>query len=214
MEIPLYSQSGETLKNISIDDGVFAIAFNDAVVHQALQAQLANARQGTSSTKERGEVAGSGRKLFKQKGTGNARAGDLRSPLRRGGGIIFGPKPRSYRQALPKKMRQLAIRCLLSAKAGAGELKVLEELSLAAPKTREMAAILAALEIGGSALVALTAPGDNEVKSARNLTGVKMIPAGQLNVADLMSHDKLVITEAALRQVEALWAPAKGRGEE
>jgi len=128
MEISLYNQSGKVVKQIEISDNVFGVPFNEAVVHQAMVRQRANARQGTASTKTRGEVSGSSRKLYRQKGTGYARAGSIRSPLRRGGGIVFGPKPRNYRQAMPKKMRQLAIRCVLSAKAEDGELMILEQL--------------------------------------------------------------------------------------
>ena len=117
MQLPLYNMAGEIKGNIELDDSVFGIMFNEAVVHQALVRQQANARQGTASTKTRGEVRGSTRKLFRQKHTGNARAGSIKSPLRKGGGIVFGPKPRDYRQGMPKAMRQLAIRCVLSAKA-------------------------------------------------------------------------------------------------
>ena len=137
MQVPVYSLSGEVVKHIEISDRVFAVPFNQAVVHQALVRQRANARQGTASTKTRGEVSGSSSKLFRQKHTGRARAGSRKSPLRRGGGITFGPHPRSYEQAIPKKMRQLALRCVLSAKASDGELKVVEQLKLEEPRPRK-----------------------------------------------------------------------------
>ncbi len=124
MRVPVYNLAGEVVKHIKVSDHVFAAPFNQAVVHQAMVRQQANARQGTASTKTRSEVSGSTRKLYRQKHTGSARAGSRRSPLRRGGGIAFGPKPRSYRQAMPKRMRQLALRCVLSAKAGDKELMV------------------------------------------------------------------------------------------
>jgi len=124
VQIAVYSLAGKVIEHIEISDEVFGVPFNQAVVHQAMVRQRANIRQGTASTKTRGEVSGSTGKLFRQKGTGQARAGSRKSPLRRGGGITFGPHPRSYRQAMPKKMRQLALRCLLSAKAGDGELMV------------------------------------------------------------------------------------------
>ena len=130
MQVPVYSEQGEVVKQIEISERVFGEPFREAVVHQAMVRQLANARQGTASTKDRGEVVGSTHKLYRQKHTGSARAGQRRSPLRRGGGITFGPKPRSYRQAMPKKMRQLAIRCLLSAKAKDKELVVVDDLKL------------------------------------------------------------------------------------
>jgi len=135
MQVPVYNMSGEVVKQIDIDDSVFAVPLNEAVVHQALVRQLANARQGTASTKTRGEVTGSKQKMYRQKHTGRARAGSVRSPLRRGGGVTFGPKPRSYRKSMPKKMRQLALRCVLSAKAKEKEMMVLEELKIDEPKT-------------------------------------------------------------------------------
>ena len=205
MQVPVYSMAGEVVKHIDISDDVFALPVHEAVVHQAVVRQLANARQGTASTKTRSEVAGSKQKMFRQKHTGRARAGSIRSPLRRGGGVTFGPKPRSYRQAMPKKMRRLALRCILSAKAGGKELMVLDELRLEEPKTKEMVKILAALGIEDSALIATGEPVENVVISARNLPGVKTIPANLLNVVDITSHKMLLLTEAAVRQVEQLW---------
>ncbi len=212
MEVPVYNLAGEVIKHIEISDQVFAVPFNEAVVHQAVVRQRANARQGTASTKTRGEVSGSSRKLFRQKGTGLARAGGRKSPLRRGGGIIFGPKPRSYRQAMPKKMRQLALRCVLSAKAREGELRVLEQLKLDQPKTKEMAQILAALGVDSSALIATSEPETGVVKSARNLTGIKITPASLLNVVDILSHKILLMTEAAVRKAEQIWGQKLSQG--
>ena len=212
MEVPVYSLTREVVKHIEISDDVFGVPFNQAVVHQAMVRQRANARQGTASTKTRGEVSGSTRKLYAQKHTGHARAGSIRSPLRRGGGIIFGPKPRSYRQAMPKKMRQLALRCVLSAKAGDGELMILEQLKLDEPRTKEMVRILAALGVDSSALIATSEPEENVVKSARNLPGVKTIPASLLNVIDILSHKMLLMTEAAVRKVEQLWGKELSQG--
>ncbi len=212
MKIPVYSLTGEVVEQIEISDQVFAVPFNEGVVHQAMVRQQANARQGTASTKTRGEVSGSSRKLFRQKGTGFARAGTRRSPLRRGGGITFGPKPRSYRQAMPKKMRQLALRCVLSAKAGDGELKVLEELKLEEPKTKQMVEILAALRVDSSALVVTTEPEENVIKSARNLKGIKTTPANLLNVLDILSHKMLLMTVTAVRKAEQLWGERLAQG--
>lgn len=212
MEVPVYSLTREVVKHIEISDDVFGVPFNQAVVHQATVRQRANARQGTTNTKTRGEVSGSTRKLYAQKHTGHARAGNIRSPLRRGGGIIFGPKPRNYRQAMPKKMRQLALRCVLSAKAGDGELMILEQLKLDEPKTKEMVRILVALGVDSSALIATSEPEENVVKSARNLPGVKTIPASLLNVIDLLSYKMLLMTEAAVRKVEQLWGKGLSQG--
>ena len=203
--MPVYNLTGEVVREIEISDRVFAVPFNEAVVHQAMVRQQANARQGTASTKTRSEVAGSKSKLFRQKHTGLARAGMRRSPLRRGGGITFGPKPRSYEQAMPKKMRRLALRCVLSTKAGGEELKVLDELRFEEPKTKEMLRILAALGVDSSALIVTGEPETNVVKSARNLVGIKTLPASLLNVVDLLSHRILVMTEAAVRKAEQLW---------
>jgi len=205
VQVPVYNLAGEVVKHIEISDQVFAVPFNQAVVHQAMVRQRANARQGTSSTKTRSEVSGGGRKLFRQKHTGLARAGGRRSPLRRGGGITFGPKPRSYRQAMPKKMRQLALRCVLSAKTGDEELIVLEQLNFPEPKTKEMVRVLAALGINSSALIVTDGPEENVVKSARNIAGINIMPASLINVVDILSNKMLLMTEAAVRKAEQLW---------
>ncbi len=210
MRVSVYNLDGEVIKDIKISDKVFAVPFNEAVVHQAMVRQQANARQGTASTKTRSEVSGSNAKLFRQKHTGSARAGSRKSPLRRGGGITFGPKPRSYRQAMPKKMRQLALRCVLSAKARDGELVVLEQLKLDEPRTREMARILTAVGADFSALIAT--PESNVVMSARNLAGIKAIPANLLNVVDLLSHKMLVMPIAEVHTVEKLWGESASQG--
>jgi len=212
VQVPVYSLSGEVVKHIEISDQVFAVPFNQAVVHQALVRQRANARQGTASTKTRGEVSGSGSKLFRQKHTGRARAGSRKSPLRRGGGITFGPHPRSYEQAMPKKMRQLALRCVLSAKASDGELKVVEQLKLEEPKTKEMVRILAALGVDSSALIATSEPEENVIKSARNIPRIKTTPANILNVVDILSYKMLLMTEAAVRKAEQLWGERLPQG--
>ena len=212
MEIPVYNLTRDVVKHIEISDHVFGVPFNQAVVHQAMVRQQANARQGTASTKTRSEVSGTTRKLFRQKGTGSARAGSRRSPLRRGGGITFGPKPRSYRQAMPKKMRRLALRCVLSAKVEDGELLVLEQLELDEPKTKEMARILAALGVGSSVLIATSEPEETVVKSARNLPRIKTTPVSLLNVVDILSHKMLLMTEAAVGKVEQLWGKRVSQG--
>jgi len=211
VQVPVYSLAGEIVKHIEISDDVFGVPFNESVVHQAMVRQQANARQGTASSKTRGEVTGSTRKLYRQKHTGMARAGSRRSPLRRGGGVAFGPKPRSYRQAMPKKMRRLALRCVLSAKAGDGELKVLEQLNLEKPMTKEMVQILTALGVDSSALVVTSEPEDNIVKSARNLPRIKTLPANLLNVVDILSHKMLLMTEAAVHKAEQLWGQRLSR---
>ena len=205
MQVPVYNLAGEVVRQIEVSDLVFGAPSNETLVHQVMVGQRANARQGTASTKSRGEVRGSTKKLFHQKGTGNARAGSIKSPLRRGGGIIFGPHPRSYRQAIPKKMRRSALRCVLSAKAGGGELKVLEAWNLAEPKTKKMIEVLSALGVDSSALIVTQEPEENVIKSARNLPEIKTMPVNILNVVDILSYKILLITEAAVRRAEKLW---------
>jgi large subunit ribosomal protein L4 len=205
MQVPVYNTTGEITGQIELDESVFGVPMREAVVHQALVAQLANARVGTASTKSRGEVSGSTRKLYRQKHTGLARAGSRKSPIRRGGGVAFGPKPRSYRQQLPKKMRRLALRCLLSAKAADGELRVIESFELDEPKTKEIKRILNSLKADSSALLVTAEADANVYKSARNLEKVKTLPAPLVNVADLLSYRILVVTIAAVRKVEVIW---------
>jgi len=212
VQVPVYNSADEIVERIEISDYVFGVPFNEAVVHQVMVSQRANARQGTASTKTRGEVSGSTRKLFRQKGTGSARAGSVKSPLRRGGGITFGPKPRSYRQAIPKKMRRLALRCVLSAKVSDQELIILEQLKFEQPKTKEMVRILAALGMDYSVLIVTSEPEESVVKSARNLPGIKTMPASLLNVIDVFSYKKLLMTVAAVRQAEELWGEKLSEG--
>ncbi len=205
MKINIHNSTGKKVGQMELTDDVFGVAFNEAVVHQALIRQLANRRLGTADTKTRGEVNKSTRKMFAQKHTGRARRGSAKSPLLKGGGVVFGPHPRSYRQDMPKKMRRLAIRCILSAKAKDGELKVLDELAVSEPKTKKILDILVALGIGTSVIMATVETEDNVVKSARNLPGVKVMPARLLNVADLLSFKMLVLTAGAVQVIEELW---------
>lgn len=205
MRVPVHNVSGQVVDEIELSASVFEIPANEVVVHQALVRQLANRRQGTADTKTRSEVAGGGAKFRRQKGTGRARVGSLSSPLRRGGGVAFGPHPRSYRKAMPRKMRRLAIRCVLSAKAANGELIVVGELRLEQPKTKEMIQILGALGVDSSALIVMAENDVNVVRSARNLRGIKTLPATVINVADLLSHRFLIMTRDAVHKVEELW---------
>lgn len=211
MQVSVHNLAGEVVGNIELSDAVFGVPFREGVVHQALLRQLANRRLGTADTKTRAEVEGSGRKLFPQKHTGRARQGSIRAPHRRGGGKAFGPHPRSFHQDLPKKMRHLALRCLLSAKVAEGALTVVEDLKLEKPKTKEMKGILEALKVEPPALILTASAEPNVVKSARNLQGVKTLPAAVLNVADLLSHKALLATVDAVRRVEELWGRQDGR---
>jgi large subunit ribosomal protein L4 len=212
VQLPVYNLAGEEVRKIEVTDSVFAVPFNEAVVHQVMVGLRANARQGTASTKTRGMVSGSTRKLYRQKGTGYARAGSKKSPLRRGGGVTFGPHPRDYRQQTPRKMRRLAIRCVLSAKAGDGELKVLDGFDFAEPKTKKIMDTLLALGIESSALIVTAVPEDNVIRSARNIPDIKTTPAGVLNILDILSHKNLIMTEAAVRLAEKLWGNGLKQG--
>jgi large subunit ribosomal protein L4 len=205
MQLPVYNLAGEVVRKIKVSDAVFGVPFNEAVVHQVMVGLQANARQGTAATKTRGMVRGSTRKLFRQKGTGNARAGSKKSPLRKGGGVTFGPHPRDYRQQTPRKMRRLALRCVLSAKAGDGELKVLDGFDFTEPKTKQMIDALLALGIESSALIVTPEPEENVIKSARNLPSIKTMSAGVINIIDILSYKNLLMTEAAVRVSEKLW---------
>jgi len=214
VQVPVYNSEGKVVSQIDVDDTVFGVKPNEAVVHQALVRQRANARQGTADTKTRREVSGSSRKLYRQKHTGMARAGTRRSPLRRGGGIVFGPHPRSYRQAMPKKMRRLALRSILSARLADNELKVVDSFGLEQAKTKQMERVLQALGVVSSALLVTGSVDMNVVKSARNIDGVKTLPADMLNVVDLLSHNMLLMTVDAVLRVEAVWGKAGAKTSE
>ena len=203
--MPVYSLKGEVVEQMELSQAVFDLPFNEAVVHQAMVRQLANERQGTASTKTRGEVVGSTRKIYTQKHTGRARRGSIKSPLLRGGGVVFGPKPRSYRQSIPKKMRKLALKCLLSAKVREGNIRLVEELDFKGPKTKDMVNVLSSLGIDSSTLI-LTAQSKPDVaKSAANLPEVKVLPSALINVLDLLSYKMLVATVPAIRNIEQIW---------
>lgn len=207
MQIPVYDSTGEVTGQLDVSDDIFDVPFNENLVHQALLRQLANKRQGTASTKTRSEVKGSTGKFYRQKGTGRARRGSLKSPLLRGGGVVFGPRPRSYRQRMPKKMRDLALRCALSSKVREGKLRALEELGLEMPKTKDMAQLLGGLNANRSTLILTSGSKPTVVKSVQNLPNVKVLPASLVNAVDLLSYDTLVATVAALRNIEEIWEP-------
>ena len=204
MRVPVYNIEGEQVGEVELNDAIFGIEPNIPVMHQALVRQLANARQGTHSTKTRGEVSGGGRKPWPQKGTGRARQGSIRAPQWVGGGTVFGPKPRSYYQKMPKKMRRLALRSALSVKASAGQIKVLDDLQLPEIKTKRMVQVLENLGIEGSALILLPERNENVELSARNLPDVKTLRASYLNVRDLLGYETLIIPMASLQVIESI----------
>lgn len=205
MQVPVYNLMGEVTDHLDVRDDIFALPFNTAVVHQAMVRQLANKRQGTASTKTRGEVTGSTGKLYRQKGTGRARKGSIKSPLLRGGGVVFGPSPRSYRQSMPKKMRRLALKCLLSAKVREENMIAVEALDFGRPRVKDLVDILSALGVDSNALIVTAQSMPALVKSAHNLANAKVVPSALINVLDLLSYKTLIVTVPALRKIEQIW---------
>lgn len=212
MEAPLFNQTGEQVGNITLDAYVFGIEPNVPVMHQAMVRQLANARKGTHNTRGRGEVAGSTRKLYRQKGTGRARQGSVRAPHRKGGGIAHGPHPRDYTLDMPRKMRRLAVRSALSAKFASNEVRFVEALAFEMPRTKDMINTLSSLQLGsGSTLIVLDKKNETLQKSASNLPNVKTLTAHYLNVIDLLRFDNVLIASPAVEVIDSyLGAAANG----
>jgi large subunit ribosomal protein L4 len=206
MKLAVLNAEGKELRKLNVDDSVFGIEPNGTVLHQAYVRQRNNQRAGTAQTRTRGEVVGSTRKLHRQKGTGRARAGTAGSPTRVGGGTAFGPRVRDYSQAMPKKMRRLAIRSALSGKAADGQLVIIDQLALEVPKTKEIARILHNVGIDRSALIVTSESDRSVLASTRNLHRTKVLPARYLNVGDMLNHQSLLMTEDAVRIAESLWA--------
>ncbi len=202
----LFTKTGGDAGIVELPETLFAAPVNEAVLHQAVTAQLAARRTGTHDTKTRGEVRGTGKKPYRQKGTGRARQGSRRAPHYSGGGIVFGPHPRDYTQRLPRRMKRLALRGALTAKYTGGAVKVVEDLALEEVKTRELLGYLEALEANGRVLV--VAPGRDErlELSARNLPTVSVILADSLNVVDLLNADSVLITQPALTTMAEVYA--------
>ncbi|MCF6094799.1 50S ribosomal protein L4 [Microaerobacter geothermalis] len=201
-KVAVYNMSGAQVGEIELNDAIFGITPNETVLHEAVVAQRASMRRGTHATKNRALVRGGGRKPWRQKGTGRARQGSIRAPQWVGGGTVFGPTPRSYAYKLPKKMRRLAMKSALSAKVKAEELLVLDELVLSQPKTKDMASALNNLKVERKALIVGGEYNENVALSARNIPGVKYITANGINVLDVLTHDKLIISKDAVAKVE------------
>jgi large subunit ribosomal protein L4 len=199
-------QAGAVTGNVDLPNSIFGIEPNEPVMHQALLRQLANARQGTASTKTRSEVRGGGRKPWRQKGTGRARQGSTRSPQWEGGGVVFGPHPRSYRMDMPRKQRRLALRSALSAKAQDGGLVVLEAFALEAPETRAVTTLLRRVDAGKRVLVVLGSHNEMLEKSARNIAEVQVTLAGNLSVRDLLIAETVIVTRDAIEHIEEAFA--------
>jgi large subunit ribosomal protein L4 len=205
-KVDLYNINGEVVGDIELKDEIFGVDINDNALHQVVLNQLANKRQGTQSTKTRGEVRGGGKKPYRQKGTGRARQGSIRATQWRKGGIALGPKPRSYRYTLPKKLRRIALQSALSSKVAGNNILVLESLELDEIKTRKMVDILNNLKVENSALIVIPDKNENIEKSARNIPGIKTAFVNTINVFDILKHDSFIITKDAVSMVEEVYA--------
>ncbi len=210
MQVPLFNQAGQEISQIELRDDIFGIAPNKPVMHQALVRQNANARQGNHQTKTRGMVRGGGKKPWKQKGTGRARQGSTRAPHWKGGGVVFGPHPRSYEQRMPKKMRHLALKSALAAKAQENQIVVVDEIKLDDVKTAAMRRILSNLKAEPTALLLLHEANEPLTRAAHNLENVKTLRASYLNVRDLLGYEKVVMSQAALSAVETFFDAGNG----
>ena len=202
----LYARTGEAIGTVELSVELFAAPVNAAVLHQVVTAQLAGRRLGTSDTKTRGEVAGGGKKPYRQKGTGRARQGSRRAPHFTGGGVVFGPHPRSYAQRLPRKMKRLALRGALTAKLGGDAIRVLDAFGLEAIRTKELLGVLENLKVAGRVLIVSPARDERLDLSARNLPRVAVLLADSLNVVDLLNADTIVIEQPALARLEEVYA--------
>jgi len=205
-KVDLYNMKGEVVGDIQLSDNVFGADINKDALHAVVVNQLANKRQGTQSTKTKSEVRGGGRKPWRQKGTGRARHGSIRSAQWIKGGIALGPKPRSYRYTLPKKVKRIALKSALTSKVSANEILVLDNLALDAIKTKAMVGVLNNLKVDTSALIVIDSKNENIVKSARNIPGVKTAFVNTINVYDILKYDKFIITKDAVEKVEEVYA--------
>jgi len=202
LQAPLFDSAGESQGHIKLPELIFAEEPNAPVMHQAYVRQMANARQGTADTKSRGDVSGGGAKPYRQKGTGRARHGSIREPSMKGGGVVFGPRPRDYSQRMPKQMRRLALRSALSQKAIEGHIRVIDGFGFEEPKTKQAADLIAAIGFDDTTLVLLPAPNYVVSRSFENLKGSKIILARNLNIRDLFTHTYLLIAKDCLELLE------------
>ena len=203
--ITMLNMAGQEAGTIELKDEIFGIEPNENAVHDVVKNYLANQRQGTQSAKTRGEVRGGGRKPFRQKGTGRHRQGSSTDPSQIGGGGVFAPKPRDYSYSVPKKVKRLAMLSALSAKVADGEMIVLDELKMEAPKTKEMVATLANIKAGKKPLIITAAKDENVVKSAANIPGVRTALVGTMNVYEIVNHDSFIVTKEAIEKIEEVY---------
>ncbi|TCO75014.1 50S ribosomal protein L4 [Marinisporobacter balticus] len=205
-KVDLINVSGQQVGEIELSENIFGAEINVSVLHEVVKNYLANQRQGTQSAKTRADVRGGGKKPWKQKGTGRARQGTTRAPHWVGGGVAFAPKPRSYRYALPKKVKRLAMKCALSAKVQENGFVVLDELNMTAYKTKDMVNILNNLNVEKKALIVLDEKNECIIKSASNIPGVTTTLVSTLNVYDILNHDKFIVTKDAVHKIEEVYA--------
>lgn len=203
--VKMLNMDGKEAGTIELKDEIFGIEPNENAVHEVVKNYLANQRQGTQSAKTRGEVRGGGRKPFRQKGTGRHRQGSSTDPSQIGGGVVFAPKPRDYSYSVPKKVKRLAMLSALSAKVADGEMIVLDELKMEAPKTKEMVATLANIKAGKKPLIITAAKDENVVKSAANIPGVRTALVGTMNVYEIVNHDSFIVTKEAIEKIEEVY---------
>ena len=203
--VGVFNKEGNKVADMELNESVFAAEVNEYALHQVVVALLANKRQGTQSTKTRSEVRGGGIKPWRQKGTGRARQGSIRSPQWIKGGIVFAPKPRDYRVSVPKSMRKVAMKSALTSKVQENQMIVLESLSFEAPKTKSMVEMLKAFE-ANKALIITAESNEAVYKSARNIQGISVIPANNINVYDILKYEKLFITKDAVSKIEEVYA--------
>ena len=205
-KVDLYNMKGEVVGDIQLSDNVFGAEINNLALHTVVVNQLANRRQGTQSTKTKSEVRGGGKKPWRQKGTGRARQGSIRSAQWIKGGIVLGPKPRSYRYTLSKKLRRIALKSALTSKVSGNEIFVLDALALDAIKTKSMVGVLNSLKVDSTALIVIDSNNENVIKSAKNIPGVKTAFVNTLNVFDILKYDKFIITKDVVEKVEEVYA--------
>ncbi len=205
-KVDIVNMDGNRVGEVELSEAVFGVAMNEHVVYQVVRAQLANRRQGTQSTLTRAEVAGGGKKPWRQKGTGRARQGSTRSPQWRHGGVVFAPKPRDYTISVPRKVKRLALKCALSDKVAQGEIIVLDELTLTQPKTKEMVKLLANLKVGKKALLVIEGRDESVFRASSNLQELKTAYVNTLNVVDILNCDRFIIVKNALAKVEEVYA--------
>ena len=205
-KVAVYDMANQQVGDIELNDNIFGVEVNGPLLHQAVVMQMASRRLGTHATKTRAMVRGGGRKPWRQKGTGHARSGSNTSPVWVGGGVVFGPHPRSHAFTMPRKQRRLALKCALSDKVQSGDFLVLERLDFAAPKTKDMVKMLDAFNVEKKALIVTAEEAENVERSSRNIPGVKTIHTMGLNVVDILHHDKLFITKDAITRIEEVLA--------